>query len=290
MLSHADSAALVSVAASLENALELLRGVIHAHAPDNTPAPTTAAVAPAQRVVVSLFDYTCIGLEPWRARGFEVHAYDRRHPPGHTTTAAGVHIHGTDLGTDEGLARVLANHADRDVSFAMAYPPCTELSRAGARYWKEKGAADPHFQDNAADLVRRTQDTLQHLGCPFYIENPSSSTLRSLWRPPDHTFEPCWYGGYLAADDPHPKFPAHIPNQDAYTKRTGLWVGGGFHQMPPQRRIDPMFKEWTDGATGKKRRVTPILYSGGMEGKEARHATPRGFSEAIAQTYARVWE
>ena len=56
------------MAASLENALELLRGVIHAHAPDNTPAPTTAAVAPAQRVVVSLFDYTCIGLEPWRAR------------------------------------------------------------------------------------------------------------------------------------------------------------------------------------------------------------------------------
>ena len=48
------------------------------------------------------------------------------------------------------------------------------------------------------------------------------------------------------------------------------------------------FIEWKDGATGKKRRVTPILYSGGMEGKEARHATPRGFSEAIAQMYARV--
>jgi hypothetical protein len=34
--------------------------------------------------------------------------------------------------------------------------------------------------------------------------------------------------------------------------------------------------------------VALILYSGGMEGKEARHATPRGFSEAIAQMYARV--
>ena len=294
MLSHTDSAVLVSVAASLENAAGLLRSIVRppSTGPDDTPATIISSLPlpqdSAPRVVIALFDYTCIGLEPWRTRGFEVHAYDRRHPPGHTITAAGTHIHGIDLSTEEGLAKVITDHAGREVSFAMAYPPCTELSRAGARYWKEKGEADPHFQDNAADLVKRTNDTLQHFSCPFYIENPSSSTLRNLWRPPDHTFEPCWYGGYLAADDPHPKFPAHIPNQDAYTKRTGLWVGGGFHQMPPQRRVDPTFKEWTDGATGKKRRVTPILYSGGMEGKEARHATPRGFSEAIAQMYARV--
>ena len=58
-------------------------------------------------------------------------------------------------------------------------------------------------------------------------------------------------------------YPKHIPNQDAYTKRTGLWVGGGFHQLPPQRRIDPTFKEWTEGSSGKRKRVTPILYSGG---------------------------
>ena len=84
-------------------------------------------------------------------------------------------------------------------------------------------------------------------------------------------------------------YPKHIPNlhnQDAYTKRTGLWVGGGFHQLPPQRRIDPTFKEWTEGSSGKRKRVSPLLYSGGTEGKEARHATPRGFSEAIATAYA----
>ena len=60
--------------------------------------------------------------------------------------------------------------------------------------------------------------------CPYFIENPSSSTLRKLWRAPDHTFEPCWFGGYLDANDPHPMYPKHIPTQDAYTKRTGLWV------------------------------------------------------------------
>ena len=80
-------------------------------------------------------------------------------------------------------------------------------------------------------------------------------------------------------------YPNHIPNQDAYTKRTGLWVGGGFHHLPPQRRNDPTFKEWTEGSSGKRKRVSPILYSGGTEAKEARHATPRG-SEAITSTYA----
>ena len=64
-------------------------------------------------------------------------------------------------------------------------------------------------------------------------------------------------------------------------------VGGGFHQLPPQRQIDPAFKEWTEGSSGKRKRVTPILYSGGAEGKKARHATARGFSEPARG--ARFW-
>jgi hypothetical protein len=273
--------ALLTVASALEAAVAVLR---RARVP-----PAVAVAAPSDerpRVAIALFDYTCLGLEPWRKRGYEVHAYDWRHPPGHTVTARGVHLHGVDLNDDAALAGVAAEHAGHQVGFAMAFPPCTDLSRAGARYWKAKGHADPHFQDTAVALVTRVQSVLEQFGCPYYIENPASSTLRSLWRPPDHTFEPCWYGGYLAHTDAHPTYPAHIPNQDAYTKRTGLWVGGGFHQMPPQRRVPPTFKEWTDGVTGKRRRVTPLLYSGGMEGKQARHATPRGFSEAMAQVYA----
>ena len=106
-------------------------------------------------VVVSLFDYTCLGLEPWKKRGFEVHAYDRRHPEGHHVTASGIHIHGVNLHTKASLNAVVVEHVGREVAFAMAFPPCTELSRAGARYWKVKGQADPHFQDNAAALVKR---------------------------------------------------------------------------------------------------------------------------------------
>ena len=241
---------------------------------------------PQPAVIVSLFDYTCLGLEPWKKRGFEVHAYDRRHPEGHHVTASGIHIHGVNLHTKASLNAVVVEHVGREVAFTMAFPPCTELSRAGARYWKVKGQADPHFQDNAAALVKRVDSALARMICPYFIENPSSSTLRKLWRAPDHTFEPCWFGGYLDANDPHPMYPKHRPNQDAYTKRTGLWVGGGFHHLPSQRRIDPTFKEWTEGSSGKRKRVSPLLYSGGTEGKEARHATPRGFSEAIATAYA----
>ena len=256
---------------------------VQCQAPNRQSQPT---VQPQPAVVVSLFDYTCLGLVPWKERGFEVHAYDRRHPKGHRVTASGIHIHGVDLDTTASLNAVVAEHAGREVAFAMAFPPCTELSRAGARYWKVKGQADPHFQDDAAALVKRVDTALARLKCPYFIENPSSSTLRTLWRAPDHTFEPCWFGGYLDANDPHPMYPKHVPNQDAYTKRTGLWVGGGFHQLPPQLRVDPTFKEWTEGSSGKRKRASPILYSGGAEGKEARHATPRGFSEAIAAAYA----
>ena len=272
----------------LAKAAKLLRKVIAVEASPTADEPTIVTAPTRPSVVISLFDYTCLSLAPWKARGFEVHAYDRRHPDGYTVTASGVHIHGIDLSTAEALQSVVDEHAGRKMAFAMAYPPCTELSRAGARYWKEKGESDPHFQDNAAALVTSVDDALKQFNCPYYIENPASSTLRNLWRAPDHTFEPCWYGGYLSENDPHPMYPNQIPNQDAYTKRTGLWVGGGFHQMPPQRRVEPTFKEWVEGSTGKKRRVTPILYSGGAEGKEARHATPRGFSEAIAIAYAHV--
>jgi hypothetical protein len=237
-------------------------------------------------VVISLFDYTCLSLAPWQARGYEVHAYDRRHPKGHVVTASGVHLHGVDFNTPGALDAVVAEHAGREVVFAMASPPCNDLSRAGARYWEVKRQANPHFQDDAAALVQHVDATLAQLGCPYYIENPASSSLRRLWRPPDHVFEPFWFGAYLDAEDAHPMYPNNIPYQDAYTKRTGLWVGGGFHQMPPQRRVEAIYKEWIESATGKRRRVSPILYSGSAEGKQARHATPRGFSEAIASAYA----
>lgn len=249
--------------------------------------PSKARQGDAPPVVISLFDYTGLGLDPWRERGYECHAYDIKHPAGDTVIASGLHLHGVDLQSDEALASVVKAHEGREIAFAMGYPPCTDLSRAGARYWKAKAEVNPKFQEEASDWVKRVDSTLQQLNCPYYIENPATGQLRNLWRPPDHTFEPHWFGGYLSPDDAHPKYPAHIPNQDAYTKRTGIWTGGGFTQLPPQKRVEPSYKYW-ESPDGKRRRVNPLMYSGSAEGKEARHATPRGFSVALCEMYAKM--
>lgn len=217
---------------------------------------------------------------------FLAQAYDIRHPKGDTVTPDGVHLHGCDLAAPDALSAIAATHADREVAFAMAFPPCTDLSRAGARYWAAKAKARPDFQTDAVELVRRVDATLRAFGCPFFIENPAASRLRALWRPPDFVFEPFWYGGWLAKDDAHPRCPAHVPLQDAYTKRTGLWVGGSFGALPPQRRVVPTFKEWTEPKTGKKRKISPPMFSGSAEGREARLCTPRGFAIAVAEAYA----
>ena len=86
-------------------------------------------------------------------------------------------------------------------------------------------------------------------------------------------------------DDAHPLYPAHLPARDAYTKRTGLWVGGGFGHMPAQRRVEPQWREWED-RHGKRRRISPPMYSGSSEARMARQATPRGFAEALCSHYA----
>lgn len=274
--------AVATARAALEAALAALDAL---EAARDTSDKNDAPPPPSKGVVVALFDYTTLALQPWLRRGYECHAYDARHPPGRTRTSNGVHLWGVDLADAATLEAIARRHAEHAV-FAFAFPPCTELSRAGAVYWKRKAAANPDFQRDAADLVVRVDATLAALGCPYALENPASSALRSLWRPPDHTFEPCWYGGYLAADDAHPLYPAHIPLQDAYTKRTGLWVGGGFGHMPAQRRVEPTWKYFED-REGKRRRVSPPLFSGSVEARQARQATPRGFSEAVCALYAR---
>ena len=273
-----------ALAVALEAAASALR--IH------TTTATTACIEPqlrqqetGARVVLSFFDYSTLGLEPWHKRGFSCHAFDIRHPAGDSVTGAGIHLHGCDLNST--LESEMAKFKGRDVAFAMAFPPCTNLSRAGARYWAAKAETDPEFQTRAVELVKRVDSALRTLSCPFYIENPASSRLRNMWRPPDFVFEPFWYGAYLAQDDSHPQFPTVIPKQDSYTKRTGLWVGGGFIGLPRQKRVEPLYKEYVIAKTGKRRRITPLMFSGGAEGKEARQTTPRGFSEAICGLHVR---
>jgi hypothetical protein len=93
-------------------------------------------------------------------------------------------------------------------------------------------------------------------GVPFLIENPVS-TLSTYWRKPDYKFDPCDYAGYL--DDPAP---------EAYTKKTCLWVGGGF-RMPAKKRVEPVLGSKTH------------LLGPSEERANLRSVTPAGFARAV---------
>lgn len=86
----------------------------------------------------------------------------------------------------------------------IAHPPCTYLSRAGARWWKQPGRYEKALE--AAAFVRALYDAPIPL---VAIENPIGM-LNRLWRYPDQTVQPWQFG-------------------DPYTKATCLWLRG----LPP---------------------------------------------------------
>lgn len=86
----------------------------------------------------------------------------------------------------------------------IAHPPCTYLSRAGARWWKHPGRKE--LADAAAAFVFALRDSKVPRIC---IENPIGQ-LNARWRYPDQVIEPWEFG--------HP-----------YSKATCLWL----KNLPP---------------------------------------------------------
>lgn len=136
----------------------------------------------------------------------------------------------------------------------IAHPPCTYLSRAGARWWK-----NPYRQkkaDRAADFVFALRDApIPRIA----IENPIGQ-LNRRWRYPDQTIQPWQFG--------HP-----------YSKATCLWL----KNLPPLRPTRVM-KEHTFflpsnvSARSKRGTPSPRVVSGG---KDASY-TFTGIAKAMA--------
>lgn len=90
----------------------------------------------------------------------------------------------------------------------IAFPPCTHLSLAGARYWKAKREPQwngiewvPSVQDEAAVFfTEMTAAPAPHVA----VENPRGDMTRR-YRPPDQYVQPWWFG-------------------DPLRKQTGLWL------------------------------------------------------------------
>jgi hypothetical protein len=92
-------------------------------------------------------------------------------------------------------------------------------------------------------------------GAPYLIENPISN-ISSHWRKPDHYTHPHYFTKMWADDN--------------YTKKTSLWVGGGF-VMPEVAKDDSL-----PAPDDRIHKCPPGPQRAGI-----RSATPRGFAEAV---------
>ena len=141
------------------------------------------------RVLVAC-EYSATVRDAFRARGFDAWSCDllptegdpRWHIQGDAIEAA--YKHQWDL--------------------MIAHPPCTYLSRAGARWWKVEGRDALALE--AADFVFAFRDApIEHIA----IENPIGQ-LNWRWRYADQIVQPYEFG-------------------DPYSKRTCLWL----KNLPP---------------------------------------------------------
>ena len=197
--------------------------------------------------VLSLCDRTGVMVQPWAEAGFPCFIVDLQHAEG-------------DARAVGGILRVRADVRDylpprRDLAIVFAFPPCTNLAVSGARWFKDKGLCGLIDGLQTVEACRRI---CEWSGAPWMLENPVS-TLSTYWREPDHIFDPCDFGGYLN------------PPGDAYTKRTCLWVGGGF-VMPPKDRVAP-------DRGSIIHRMPPSPDRGDL-----RSITPAGFAAAVFQS------
>jgi len=225
------------------------------------------------KAVISLFDLTGQMVKPWADAGYHTFQFDLQHAHGLNGKGRNYTIGGDASTWAEALAEIFAAY---DVQMLFGFPPCTDLAVSGARHFATKAEANPNYLAEAMSLVYLVRDIGEAYGVPYMIENPVSR-ISSQWRKPNHTFNPCDYGGYLPEGDQSP-YPAVIPARDAYTKKTCLWTGNGF-VMPEARPVEPEKFQDKNGLNYSG----PAFKLGGrsLRTKNIRSATPRGFAKAV---------
>ena len=224
---------------------------------------------------ISLFDRTGIACTPWAEAGCACYCYDLQNEGQVVPIGNGfisfVRWDALDREQTEAIYRL--HYVD--ACFMSSFPPCTDLTIAGAKWFERKGNENPDFQREAMRLVYIADTMGRALSCPYYIENPVG-VISTTWRKPDYIFDPYEYSGYLAdSEAAHPLYEQITP-KDYYPKRTCLWTGNGF-VMPPAIYTKPPVLD-------NKFASFHMKLSGWMDKNERsniRSATPRGFSIAV---------
>ena len=212
----------------------------------------------ALNVYVGLCEISGNMAAPWLEMGYLAILVDPKHPRG-VRTDGNLMIIGAKIDDPIvwSMLRMQCHHAS--TAFMAAFPPCTDLAVSGAGHFEHKAHRDAGYLAKAMEIVHQCIVVGELLGCPYLVENPVS-TIATLWREADHSFNPCDYTAYCPDDN--------------YTKKTMLWTGGGF-VMPTHRRLE--------GLPSPVDRVHQI--SGGDRASE-RSVTPLGFARAVAAQHA----
>ena len=90
--------------------------------------------------VISLYDYTGEGLKPWAEAGYECYAYDIQHNSDfdklHEYEGGGsISYVWADMYETSSVSAIMAKFKDKDVTFGMAFPVCTDMAVSGAAHF-----------------------------------------------------------------------------------------------------------------------------------------------------------
>jgi len=202
-------------------------------------------------IAVFLFDVTCNAAQPWLDAGYECYCVDIQHPTAYET--GGITTEGKLHKVRADLTIPWVPPFDRGrIAFVAAWPPCDHLAVSGARWFKGKWL---RLLAQSVQMFATAAEFCEWSGAPYVIENPVSN-ISSHWRKCDHTFHPHQFTGFCLDDN--------------YTKKTCLWVGGGF-VMPETNRL-----EWLGKPDDRIHKCAP-----GPDRHNIRSATAMGFAQAL---------
>lgn len=225
--------------------------------------------------IICLCDVTGFFASDWVSAGYEAMIVDPQH--GKTRKEDGfIKVAGT---ISESMPLIRQFSQLYNIVLVAGFPPCTDVAVSGSRHFDSKLKNDALAWAKAVMVAEQCRMIGEMIGCPWFFENPVSVFANEeLFGKPQY-FHPFEYGGYLPEDDKHPFYPEFINGRDAYTKKTGLWVGCGY-ELPEKIPVD--VPEDEDGESKQYSRL------GGKSDrtKNIRSATPRGFSKANFLKYS----
>ncbi|MDD9727213.1 hypothetical protein PVV74_17265 [Roseovarius sp. SK2] len=231
--------------------------------------------------VIALFNKTHYAVQPWIDAGATVYMFDLLHD-GYEQDGNVYRIKADlDPGASGWLAVESAMRNAKGKRIGLAFPPCDGLTSSGARHFAGKALADPMFQQTAVRRATLAAETFERHGFAYFIENPKGR-LSTLWRKPDHYWDPNDFGGYLPENDTHPEWPEYIAPRDAYPKGSGAWLGGGF-VWPEKKPVPPEILERVTASGRTIRGSRQFMKLGGKSAKTKaiRNASPRGIFRAV---------